>query len=133
MLLYWNCLFVPFLAPSSLHFCDTFAFRRLPLCLLGGFAACNLPWCLPLQEPSPSSAPSAAASPPYFSLGIFPSAVQNSLSAVSLKTRNRAKKCTLVYTWASPIFTVFISLNHWLCKILLDIKIFWFSKITKAP
>ena len=33
---------------------------------------------------------------PYFSLGIFPSAIQNSLSAVSLKTRNRAKKMHLV-------------------------------------
>ena len=61
----------------------------------GGFTTCHLPRRLPLQEPSPSSAPSAAALSPYFSLGIFPSAVQNSLSAVSLKTRNRAKKCTL--------------------------------------
>ena len=37
-----------------------------------------------------------------------------------------------VYMWASPIFKVFISLNHWLCNILLDIKIFWFSKTKKA-
>ena len=37
-----------------------------------------------------------------------------------------------VYIWASPIFKVFISLNHWPRKILLDIKIFWFSKIKKT-
>jgi hypothetical protein len=38
---------------------------------------------------------SAAALPPYFYSDIFPGAIQNQLSVISLKTRNRAKQMHL--------------------------------------
>ena len=53
------------------------------------------------------------------------------LNLVKFCDVNNWKLCK-IYIWASPIFQVFISLNHWLRKILLDIKFFWFSKIKRG-